>query len=833
MGEFTLQDWLNTDDETCADIVRKKYLIPKDILGREETMDEFLYRVSMGNEKIRELIKNRKFIPGGRILAGMALDKYGIKVSYSNCYVMGPPEDNIPSIYNKCGEIGVTFSRGGGCGLDISTLAPRGATVTNTAKKSSGAASFVSTFSHTSEQIGQNGRRGALLISIDDTHPDLIEFIKLKEDLNTATGANLSIRISNDFMDAVKNNEEWKLYWHREETDCTVEKTVKAKDVMRLIAKTNWDMGEPGMLFWDNINDYNLMSNDPDFKYAGTNPCGEEPLPAGGACLLGSMNVSEYYDPITNMFNTMQFGEDVRLAIEYLDTVLDAGRKLHPLQIQRITARKYRQIGLGIMGLADLFMKKKIVYGSTESLALVDTIGYTMAFEALRESCDLAIRKGQFPECNNQSIAKSLFVRHNVYNNIKYSKDKIDQLLEDIERYGLRNSALLTCAPTGTTSTIFNSSSGIEPVFALETERTTKSVYDKDVSYTVYAKQFKQWLKDNGDSYSKGEIDLPEYFVTSRNISWKDRINVQARLQTHIDASISSTVNLPESATVDDIEELYIYAHSMGCKGVTVFREGCARAPILKDKSKNEMPSKDTKKLNEVSLSFAAKNPLDLLNKDTRKALEKTAYDNMQVAFSTKPCTSCKKKMEGSNSMLTRSDFGEVLDGRTYYMKVACGHIYITVNYYNGKPVEVFMRSSKSGGCAANTNALGRMASTMLRSNIPVEDIVDSVIGIKCDACVKLKGKGEDISGLSCSDVMARVLEKEYKNCMKDTTRNCSCSSDKVNFDVVVENTNKEYDYKTHTVQENIDNGVCPDCGRALYHSGGCINCVCGFSLCS
>ena len=176
--KLTLEQWLGTDDKACADIVRKKYLIPEDILGHEETVDEFLDRVSMGNQQVRELIKNRKFIPGGRILSGMGMHKYGIKASYSNCYVMDPPGDCIPSIYDKCGELGITNSRGGGCGVDISTLAPRGAKVNNTAKESSGAASFVSTFSQVAEQIGQNGRRGALLISIVDTHPDLEEFIK-------------------------------------------------------------------------------------------------------------------------------------------------------------------------------------------------------------------------------------------------------------------------------------------------------------------------------------------------------------------------------------------------------------------------------------------------------------------------------------------------------------------------------------------------------------------------------------------------------------------------------------------------------------------------------
>lgn len=270
-----VKDWLETDDQMCVDIVDRKYLLEEDILGHKETIDELLDRVSGGNKQARKLIEKRKFIPGGRIIANRGLPKYGIKVTYSNCYVDAAPEDNIESIYNTCARLARTFSYGGGIGIDISKLAPDGAKVNNSAKNSTGAVSFVDTFSKVSETIGQLQRRGALMISIDGHHPDLLKFITHKSDLGVTQGANMSIRMCDDFFKAVEKDEDWKLSFERPETGEVIEKTTKAKDVLYLIAKTNWDYAEPGLLYWDTISNYNLMSEDPSFEYAGTNPCAE------------------------------------------------------------------------------------------------------------------------------------------------------------------------------------------------------------------------------------------------------------------------------------------------------------------------------------------------------------------------------------------------------------------------------------------------------------------------------------------------------------------------------------------------------------------------------
>lgn len=262
-----LQDWLGEDNELGQDIWKRKYQY------NDETFEQWLCRVSGNNPRVASLIKEKKFLFGGRILANRGLANEGRKITYSNCYVLTSPADNIESIFETSAKLARTYSYGGGCGIDISQLAPNGAKVRNAAKQTSGAVSFMDLFSLTTALIGQNGRRGALMISMSVEHPDIIEFIKVKTDLDRVTKANISVRVTDDFMEAVKEDRTFKLHYVREATGEVIEKLVNARDVMRLIAEINWDYGEPGMLFWDRISNYNLLVNNPRFKYAGTNPC--------------------------------------------------------------------------------------------------------------------------------------------------------------------------------------------------------------------------------------------------------------------------------------------------------------------------------------------------------------------------------------------------------------------------------------------------------------------------------------------------------------------------------------------------------------------------------
>jgi ribonucleoside-diphosphate reductase alpha chain len=257
-----IEQWLNS--QLGIDIWNNKYKF------EDETFEEWLVRVSNGNKDIAELIRGKRFLFGGRILANRGLDEKGKKVTYSNCYVLNT-DDSIEDIYKTCSDLARTFSYGGGVGIDISKLRPKNSYVNNTAKKTSGACSFMDTFSQVTETIGQNGRRGALMLSIDCTHPELLDFIGIKNDLNRVTKANISVRVSDDFMKAVVEDKEWELYFKSEHEE--IKKIVKAKEVFRILCENNWDYAEPGILYWSRIEDYNILSEDKEFSYAGVNPC--------------------------------------------------------------------------------------------------------------------------------------------------------------------------------------------------------------------------------------------------------------------------------------------------------------------------------------------------------------------------------------------------------------------------------------------------------------------------------------------------------------------------------------------------------------------------------
>lgn len=335
---MTVQEWLGTDNQLGIDIWSKKYQF------ENETFDEWIDRVSGGDTAVATLIKDKKFLFGGRILSNRGLNKKGVKNTLSNCYVIAPPEDNLESIFECAAKLARTFSYGGGCGIDISKLAPKGAVVHNTAKTTSGAVSFMDLYSMITGLIGQNGRRGALMISMDVSHPDIEDFIGIKSDLNRVTKANISVRISDKFMEAVKADGDWELSFTREATGETITKTVKAKELFHKMCEMNWDYAEPGMLFWDRIKNHNLLANTEEFEFAGTNPCAEEPLPAGGSCLLGALNLAEFVRD--KQFHVDEFENAIRTAVVALNDVLDEGLDLHPLYEQRESVRDWRQIGL-------------------------------------------------------------------------------------------------------------------------------------------------------------------------------------------------------------------------------------------------------------------------------------------------------------------------------------------------------------------------------------------------------------------------------------------------------------------------------------------------------
>lgn len=722
-----LKDWGLS--QLGMDIWAKKYQ------NNGESFEEWLDRVSGGDKDVKQLIVDKKFLFGGRILASRGVTDR--KVTYSNCYVLPQVEDSIEGIYDTAKHLARTFSYGGGVGIDISNLRPKGSPVNNAAKTTSGAVSFMDTFSQVSSVIGQAGRRGALMISMDCNHPDIEDFIDAKKNTDKLEGCNISVRTNGDF--------------------------IKNSPLMHKLAENNWDYAEPGILYWDNINSNNLLSEyieNGEFEYAGVNPCAEEPLPAGGSCLLGAINLSEFVvSPFTEnaAFDIPEFKKAVRIAIRALNDVLDEGLELHPLEIQRKTVSEWRQIGLGIMGFADMLIKMGIAYGSEESLRMIDIIGKNMNEAGLLASAELAGEKGSFDKFDSEWILDSEFMKH-INKDVAYT----------VSEKGLRNSQLFTIAPTGTISTMLGVSGGVEPIFDVEYTRTTKSLHGEDVTYKVVTPIVEQCMK------AKGVTEYPKEVQWSKTIKPFDRIDVQAQWQIYIDASISSTVNLPQETTVKQVEALYRYAYFAGCKGLTIFRDGCARTAILnsgaaKEESKEEAVEED-KRLDTIM-------------------------------------------------PITRADMGDRLEGATYVRTTACGKLYITINTNDkGELVEVFIDPSKSGGCLANVEVIGRLCSSMLRAGVAVEAVIDSAKGVKCSSCARSKKK---VDGLSCGDIVAKAIETEYNHRKgKKTTKKVEKVAEKV----------KKVAKK---VEKNEEKAKCPECGTEVWVTGGCNICPeCGYSKC-
>ena len=576
-NELRNRPWELTD--IAKDTMKKKYY------ADGEDFDQWIKRISAGNTKIEKLIRDKKFLFGGRILANRGLSDVNsnVKLTYSNCYVISAPEDNIESIYETASKLARTFSYGGGCGINIGKLRPEGAIVNNAAKSTSGAVSFMELFNLTTEIIAQRGRRGALMLSMPVSHPDIEDFVNIKLDLNKITKANISLMIDDKFMEAVINRQP---YYCRFDVEATGEVIVRELDAYKLfmrLCKNNWDMAEPGMLFWDRITGYNLMSADDTFELAGTNPCAEEPLPAGGSCLLGSLNLAEFVNcPFTEnaYFDFEKFVEAVEIAIVALDEVLDEGMDLHPLQEQRDSVFNYRQIGLGVMGIADMLIRLGIKYGDDESLELCDKIARMMLNSSVKRSALLAKENGPFPQYTEKVLESPLF-------------ENLDEdVFELVEEYGLRHSALLTIPPCGTISLLLGVSGGIEPIFQMSYMRKTESLHDEEFYYKVYTPIAQEYMK----MHNIEEDKLPDFFVAAGDIPYQNRIKMQAVWQKYVDAAISSTVNLPEETTVEEVAEIYINAWRSGLKGITVYRDGCSRGAVLVNTKKENKKEENKKK---------------------------------------------------------------------------------------------------------------------------------------------------------------------------------------------------------------------------------------------
>lgn len=1061
---MVVEAWLNSE-ELPITIWKNKYR------QGDETFEQWLDRVSGGNQCIRRLIKEQKFIFAGRILSNRGVTDR--KITYSNCYCLTPPQDSLESIFEAGSKLARTFSYGGGCGLDISNLRPKNAPVNNAAKSTSGTVSFMDLYSYITGLIGQEGRRGALMISISCEHPDLEEFINLKSNLDICTKANISVRVTDAFMRAVESDSKFRLHFTMEDGS-EITKIINAREVFMLLAKRNWEMAEPGILFWDRISDYNLLQGT-GFKYAGVNPCvtgdtlvltdkgyrsikdlvgnkcivwngytwsevepklmeknakvynitfsdgtnikctdyhkfpintgsyrkpidtrkqlkdikpgeklikccfpivtgpsedsgecmytqgffsgdgyfcedritpyikfygkkkycsifcaiknqrgedstsvtysvnvkhpkefvpdstfsvrdrlnwlagiidsdgcrnskdgaisissinrdfllkikymlntlgttgvisimhkegkrslpssvngelreyhcqdsyrltinasnmrillisglktyrvdiqsfpnreatrfikvesispcgredvfcfnepknhtfiangcltgncAEEPLPAGGSCLLGSINLSKFVEnPFTDypIIKWDELAKTVESAICALNDVLIEGLPLHPLQEQRDSVAGWRQIGLGTMGLGDLLLMCGKKYGAPESIPVIIKIYHLIASTAVKTSLQLAKDNGCFPNCTPD--IKKAMVECDFIRNLDLPKE----VLEDIKEYGLFNSQLLTCAPTGTIGTMLQASTGVEPNYAFSYNRRTVSLNKEETVYKVDTKIVADYKSITGND------TLPDYFVSAEQIPYVQRIEIQATLQRFIDASISSTVNLPNSTTIEDVADLYLQAWKKGLKGITIWRDGCQRQAILtKEESKQEYKT-------------------GLKRGDILKA-------------------------------------SDDLVGKKRTLQTGCGTLHLSAWFdkNTGELVETFFSKGSTGGCALFMTGLSRMTSLAARVGAPIDAIVDQLLssGTCPSYAVRKVTKKDTSKGSSCPVAIGYALMEMYKDVQSELG-------------------------KTESEKETVvEAPKCPKCGEPIQMVEGCMTCPsCGYSKCS
>ena len=747
-----VEQWLGKDNTLGIDIWNRKYR------KGEETFDQWLDRVSNNNSDVRQAIIDKKFIPGGRILSNRGIKN--TRVTYSNCYVVTPPEDSLESIYESRTKLARTYSYGGGCGIDISNLAPAGAKVHNQAEKTSGAVSFMEGYSMTTEEIGQNGRRGALMISLDCHHPDLMDFIDIKTKEGKVTKANISVRVTDDFMRAVENDEDWVMSFTRKETGDTITKVEKARVIFDKLCENNWNWAEPGILFWDNICNYNLLSNNKDFKYAGTNPCAEEPLPAGGSCLLSSINLSAFVNE-DGKFDFVDFFRVVDLGVTYLNEVLEEGLMLHPLQEQRDSVAKWRQIGLGVMGVADMLIKMHLRYDSDEAIEHCRDVSMGMANHAMYVSARIASHEGMYPGCTSNIESTPFF------------KANADTLTRNVvERYGMANSQLLTIAPTGTISTMLGISGGIEPIFAKSYRRKTESLHGGTQYYDVLTPIYKDYAEKHGLTVND---KFPEWFVDSSEINYNKRIEMQSAWQKGIDASISSTVNLPNSATIEDVKNIYLNAWKCGLKGITVYRAGCKREGVL------------------VSEEDTTGNKTLLKDEDLPRGF----------------IVDCTEELVGKKRKLI----------------TGCGslHVLAYFNPINGSLQEVYFNKGSTGGCANFMTGLSRMVSLLCRAGVDIISIKDQLdsTGVCPSYATRTATKHDTSRGSCCPMAIGNALLDMWNEMQSEVT-------DVTDYMSEEQPSNDNGSVLTKTVYSK-----CPECGEPLAREGGCVQCKsCGWSKC-
>lgn len=718
------------------------------------------------------LLEDWKFVPGGRILTGAGTSQ---NLTYFNCYVIPSPKDSRGGIIASLGQMTEIMSRGGGVGMNISSLRPRHSYVKGVNGRSSGSVSWGGLYSFVTGLIEQGGsRRGALMLILNDWHPDIMDFINSKREMGKITNANISVGISDAFMEAVRTDGDWEACfpdttdpeyntvwdgniqnWKDGGHKVNVYHRMKARAIWDAIIESAWASAEPGVFFVDR---YNRMSN--SWYYSSiqcTNPCGEQGLPPWGVCNLGSINLSKFVKNKKVQFK--ELGRTVRGSVRFLDNVIDDTPYFFDENKEQ--QQSERRIGLGTMGLADMLIKMELAYGSEESLAFIDELFKFICVEAYTESADLAKEKGSFPRFDAEKLLQSGFM-----------EQMPKSVREDVRKKGLRNVTLITQAPTGTTGTMVNTSTGIEPYYFWEWERTGRMG-----SNIERVKVYDDWVKENPGK------EKPHYFVSAMDLAPEGHVKVQAAIQKWVDSSISKTGNTPREYTVEQTAKLYELLYDLGCKGGTTYRDGSRDTQVLTAKQEK----KEEKR--EEPLAFAEPKPR------------------------------------------VRST---VLRGTTYRKATPIGTAYITVNCDGPNPAdlfEVFINVAKVGSdVAADAEGLGRLISLILRmpSALSPEQraqaIIAQLIGIGSGRSM---GFGKN-RVMSLPDAVAQVLQQHIGTPISEAH-----GSNLPDEEDEIEEAG-QLDLGLAPSVNSVKPDICPVCGNVTFvNIEGCKKCFsCGYSEC-
>lgn len=743
-------------------VLERRYLIKNGEGVVIETVEELFHRVAGAiaasdrrydensdcealADSFYRMMTNLEFLPNSPTLmnAGRPLGQL------SACFVL-PVEDTMEGIFEAIKQAALIHKSGGGTGFSFSRLRPCGSAVNSTGGVASGPISFMKVFNMATEAVKQGGtRRGANMGILRVDHPDIMEFIHCKTNNKEITNFNISVGLTEKFMNAVEAGKDYELV---DPHGGRVTGTLNAREVFECIVDAAWHNGEPGIIFLDRLNRDNVVPKAGEIE--STNPCGEQPLLPYESCNLGSINLTKMLREENGVysFDWDKLKATAQKAVHFLDNVIDANK--YPLKEIDFMTKQTRKVGLGVMGWADALLRLKIPYNSEQAVRLAETVMRAVTEAGREESRELAKARGTFP---------------------LFQESTLDQEIPQ------RNATVTTIAPTGTLSLLASCSSGVEPIFGyvyirnimdgtemIEVNPILREVLEER---GLYSDELMKKIAKQGSLEGIEEIpeEIRRVFVSAHEVSPEFHIRMQAAFQRHTDNAVSKTVNFCNSATREEVAEVYKLAFRLGCKGVTIYRDGSRSEQVLN---------------------------IGKVKKDGRE----------------------ESPAEGGQAVIKPRTRPDMTAGITERVKIGCGNLYITVNYDDKGICEIFTNTGKAGGCPSQSEATARLASIALRSGIDVRSIIDQLKGIRCPSTIRQSG----MKCTSCPDAIAKAIERVYQQQVRlghwaEPELSAAEGSAASQVETVVPGRMR----------------FCPECGAKLEHEGGCVICRnCGYSKC-